>query len=85
MFFVYVLWSDKLQKRYVGSTVDIQKRLREHNAGKTPFTKSGKPWRLVCTEELPDNSSARKRELFLKSGVGRKWLNEQLPDLKEMK
>ncbi|MBX2991722.1 MAG: GIY-YIG nuclease family protein [Bacteroidetes bacterium] len=75
MHYVYVLWSDKLKKRYVGSTKDYQKRLVEHNNGKTSFTKAGIPWRLIHVEEFSDTSSARQRELFLKSGAGRKWLD----------
>jgi putative endonuclease len=81
MYFVYVLWSSKLQKRYVGSAKDVQARLREHNTGRNRFTKGGVPWQLIYVEELPDLSSTRKRELFLKSGVGRKWLDHQFPNL----
>ncbi|MDL1894413.1 GIY-YIG nuclease family protein [Sphingobacteriales bacterium CHB3] len=78
MYYVYVLWSEKLRKRYVGSTKDLQKRLREHNRGNSPYTKSGIPWKSILTEEFSDSSSARRREMFLKSGVGRKWLDDQL-------
>jgi len=52
MFFVYVLYSEKLKKRYVGSTKEINKRLSEHNTGKSKFTKVGIPWRLVYTESF---------------------------------
>ncbi len=78
MFYVYVLWSTKLQKRYVEYTTDYQKRLAEHNSGKSPFTKSGMPWELVYTEEYTTESDARRREKFLKSGVGRKLLDSLL-------
>ncbi|MBX7152802.1 GIY-YIG nuclease family protein [bacterium] len=78
MFYVYVLWSYKLQKRYTGSTNDITKRLKEHNHGKTPFTKSGIPWALVYHEEYKTNKEAREREKFLKTGIGRKWLDENM-------
>jgi putative endonuclease len=75
MFFVYVLWSSKLKKRYIGYSVDTDKRLKDHNKGKTPFTKSGMPWKLVYTEVYNDKASAIKRERFLKSGQGRKFLD----------
>ncbi len=78
MYFVYVLYSDKLNKRYVGSTSDIDKRLIEHNSGKSKFTKGGIPWKLIYSEKYETNSDARKRELFLKTSVGRKFLDEQL-------
>jgi len=80
MFYVYVLWSDKLQKRYIGFTSDIAKRLTEHNSGKSPFTKSGMPWKLIYVEEFSTRNEAQKREIFLKSGVGRKYLNTELKE-----
>lgn len=73
-----MLYSDKLNKRYVGSTGDISKRLNEHNSGKSKFTKSGLPWKLIYSESFSTNSEARSRELFLKSGVGRKFLDKIL-------
>jgi putative endonuclease len=75
---VYVLWSEKLAKRYIGSTENLTKRLCEHNLGQSGFTKGGIPWKLVYSESFPDVKSARQRENFLKSGVGRKWLDESL-------
>ena len=78
MIYIYVLWSKKLQKRYVGFTADLTKRISEHNSGKSPFTKSGMPWKLIYTEEYSSESEARRREIFLKSGVGRKFLDIKL-------
>ena len=79
MSWVYILWSEKLQKRYIGSTNNIDKRLLSHNSGKTPFTKRGIPWQLIHSEMYETLSEARQRELFLKSGIGRKWIDEKLP------
>ena len=78
MFYTYVLWSDKLQKRYVGSCEDIKARIRQPNKGESKFTKGGIPWKLVYSEEYATNTEARKRETFLKSGIGRKWLDEKI-------
>jgi putative endonuclease len=78
MFYVYVLYSAKLKKRYVGSTDDIPKRLRLHNAGRSRFTSGGFPWALVHSESFNTRSEARKRERFLKSGAGRAWLDNLL-------
>jgi len=80
MYHVYVLWSEKLQKRYVGSTDDVPGRLKQHNRGKTPFTKAGIPWAFVHKEEFETLSLARKREAFLKSGAGRSWLDDRFPE-----
>ncbi|MFO7446832.1 MAG: GIY-YIG nuclease family protein [Ignavibacteriaceae bacterium] len=62
----------------MGSTQDIVKRLAEHNKGLSKFTKGGVPWKLIYQEEYISISEARKREYFLKSGVGRKLLDDIL-------
>ncbi len=76
MYYVYVLFSQKLNKRYIGSTKDIDRRIKEHNLGKSKFTSTGISWKLIYKESFPTNNEARKRELFLKSGVGRKFLDQ---------
>jgi putative endonuclease len=78
MYFIYVLLSENLNKRYIGSTQDMYTRLKEHNLGKSKFTSAGIPWKLIYKETFSTNSEARKREIFLKSGVGRKFLDEIL-------
>jgi putative endonuclease len=78
MFFVYVLKSDSLGKRYVGSTGDIQTRLRQHNQGKVRATKGGQPWMLIHHEVFATLSEARRRELSLKTGQGRAELDRIL-------
>jgi len=74
--YAYVLWSESLRKRYIGSCRDVEIRLKEHNTGKQRFTKGGIPWILVYREEYSDYSSARKREIYLKTGQGRKYLDD---------
>ena len=79
MAFVYVLRSLKNRKRYVGSTnKTAEDRLKKHNYGSNKFTKGNKPFELIYKEEYNNITEARKRENFLKSGVGRRWLDEQL-------
>ena len=71
MYYVYVLWSSKLKKRYVGSTGDVEKRLSEHNRGCNKFTKGGIHWIKIYEEEYTTKTEAVRREKFLKSGQGR--------------
>ena len=75
---VYVLWSDRAEKFYVGSShEDVPtSRLHAHNTGKTRSTNFGRSWKVVFYEHFRDYSEARKRELFLKSGQGRKFITE---------
>jgi len=61
----------KDNRYYVGSTLDIKKRLMEHLACKCKFTKSRLPIRLIYTEEFPTYSQARKREYQIKGWKSR--------------
>lgn len=72
MFYVYVVRSERLQRYYVGSTQDVENRLREHNAGKSKSTATGLPWELVHVEEFLTRSEAMLREKRIKArGIGR--------------
>ena len=77
-YFIYVLRSIVYKNRYVGVTENLEKRLKQHNVGKCRYTKGRRPWEIIYTEEYKDLSSARKREIFLKSGQGRKWLDRNI-------
>ncbi len=70
----YILYSPKLNKYYVGSTTDIERRLEEHNRGKEKFTRIGTPWTLVYKEALSSLVEARKRELYIKKMKSRKYI-----------
>lgn len=78
---VYVLNSTKrISRTYVGSTHknNPAPRIQAHNAGKVRSTKAYIPWNLVAVEQYDTYTEARKRELFLKSGVGKKWLKNNV-------
>ncbi len=74
MYATYVLWSDKLGKRYVGSSKDPLVRLEEHNAAKSRFTSRGIPWHLKYCEFYATRHEALLREKYLKTGSGRIFL-----------
>ena len=69
-YFVYILYSEKLDKYYIGSTGDLEDRLRKHNRSRSGFTATGKPWIIVYTEVLGNKTDALLREKQLK-----KWKN----------
>jgi predicted GIY-YIG superfamily endonuclease len=58
-------------------TKDLENRIKEHNAGKTKFPKGHRPWELIYKEEADDFEAGRKREKYLKSSTGKKWLRKQ--------
>jgi len=62
---VYVLKSLFDGILYVGISMDIDRRIKEHNLGGSKFTSGHIPWELVYKEEMPDFKTARAREKFL--------------------
>ena len=74
--FVYVLKSQNNWRFYVGMTANIEKRLGEHNRGYTKSTKAYSPWVLFFFEEYDTREEARKREIYLKSGIGKEKIKE---------
>ena len=73
MHFVYVLFSFKFNRSYVGMTKNIKQRLSEHNSKKNTSTKAFVPWEVVYTEEYNTQAEARIREKYLKTAGGRRW------------
>ena len=66
-FYIYVLKSELNKSYYVGSTENINDRVKLHNSWLVQSTKRYIPWDLVYREEFPNLSRARKRELKIKS------------------
>ena len=60
------------------STNDLERRLFEHNSGKSKSTNRYKPWRVIYTEEHPSEEEARLREKYLKSKNGRQFLKKEV-------
>lgn len=76
MHILYLLRSVNFSKSYVGITDNLERRLKEHNSGKSFYTKRYLPWRIIYTEEFKDFKEAREREKFYKSSVGRRALKK---------
>lgn len=77
MYKVYVLKSLKTKKRYVGYTSKSpDDRLKEHNQSSNKWSRENKPFILLMSEDYVLKTDAIKRERFLKSGKGRKYLDK---------
>jgi len=66
MYTLYILKSLKDFGYYIGITDNLEKRLQEHNSGKTKSTKSRIPFVLKYKEGYQTKTEARKREIELK-------------------
>ena len=71
----YVLKSIKDGKRYIGFTNNLTQRTKKHNRGGVASTKKRIPLKVIHAEQFETREEAEKSERFLKSGQGRKWLN----------
>lgn len=78
MYFTYVLESQKDHQRYTGWTDDLRNRLNAHNTGKVESTKLRRPFVLIYYEACTNKEKAIKREKYLKSGFGRKYLKDRV-------
>jgi putative endonuclease len=78
MFYVYVIGSKRNGEWYTGSTNDLRKRLWQHNNGKSSYTKSGGPWKVIYYEASLNEEDARSREKYLKSGIGKCYLQNRM-------
>jgi len=78
MYFVYVLKSESGDFHYIGHTLNVKKRLDEHNCGKIHTTKTHCPLTVIYIEEFQTGSAAQKREYYLKRGEGNFWLRDYL-------
>lgn len=66
MFYVYILKCND-DTLYTGYTNDLERRLKVHSQGKgAKYTRCRLPVTMVYYEELPDKSSAMKRECAIK-------------------
>src|ERR1700730_18697276 len=79
MFYTYVLRCGD-GDLYVGSALDLRKRLAQHSAGRVRATASRLPVRLEYYEACRSELNARPREKQLKTGFGRAYLKRRLQD-----
>ena len=71
MYTVYILYSEKINKYYIGFSSDVQDRLRKHNNASKGFTNTGRPWIIVYTELFDNKKKAGDREKQLKGWKNR--------------
>jgi putative endonuclease len=78
MFITYILKSKLFSKIYVGHTDNLNRRLKEHNHGKSLYSKRYKPWITIHKEVYDNLENSIKREKYFKSASGRRWIKKNL-------
>jgi putative endonuclease len=74
MYHTYIIYSKTLDKFYIGSCENLEKRLNDHNTGRSTFTKTGKPWILIWTKAFSSRSEAQTEEYRIKAKKSRKYI-----------
>jgi putative endonuclease len=83
MYYVYIIYSNKLKTLYIGYTEDLKERMMRHNSGRSVFTSKGLPWTLAHYQAFAEKEDAQTEERFLKTGKGRERISYLLKKFKE--
>lgn len=77
-FYTYVLESSQDKERYIGYTANLKRRVEEHKKGLNFSTKFRLPFRLIYFEGCLTKEDAQRRERYLKTTQGRRFLGLRL-------
>jgi putative endonuclease len=76
-YIVYILFSEKHNKSYVGFTSSLIERFKSHNELATKgYTIKYRPWIVIHVEVFHSKTEALNREKWFKTGVGREYINK---------
>jgi len=75
MFYVYILYSEKCKRHYIGYSENVQLRLVRHNEGMVNATRNCRPYILKAYKSFETEFEAHKEELMLKNAKSSKYLN----------
>ena len=78
--FVYILYFDKPNRYYVGSTTDISRRTKQHRGGHTYSTKKLGEFKMVFSQEFDNINEARSIEHKIKSWKRRDFIEKIISD-----
>ncbi len=73
-YFVYILFSKKLNRYYIGSTSNLKRRLKEHLYKHRGFTARAKDWTIVYQEECASKNDAIQKEQAIKLKKSRSYI-----------
>ena len=81
-FVVYILYSERFKKNYTGFTSSLIERFKSHNQLATKgYTLKFRPWVVIHVEFFYSKSEAMKREKYLKTGIGREFIQNLIHNL----
>lgn len=78
MYYVYVIKSLVSDYWYTGVTNDLRKRFSQHQKDSMEWTKRHRPYELIYYEACLNREDAEAREIYLKTGTGKRYLKNRL-------
>ncbi|MDD5071606.1 MAG: GIY-YIG nuclease family protein [Patescibacteria group bacterium] len=78
MYYVYILFSQKDRKLYIGYTNNLRRRMLEHRNGMSLATSNRRPLELIYYEAYSNQKDAMSREKYYKTGWGRNYVKKVL-------
>ncbi len=76
MYWVYILYSKKRNRYYIGQTQNLTERLQRHISGRSVYTKNKQDWKLVYTESFNSREDTLRREREIKRKKSRKYIEQ---------
>ena len=73
-YFTYIIYSNSLDKFYVGQTADINTRIEDHNNSRSTYTKKTNDWELKHSEYFDNRTATIHRENEIKKKKSRKYI-----------
>ena len=74
MYYLYILFSENLNKFYIGVSSNPEERLKRHLSNHNGFTAKTKDWKMIYTETFENKIDALKREKQIKNWKNRKLI-----------
>jgi len=78
--YVYILYFNHADRYYIGSTSNVERRIKQHNSRHTYSTSRLGKFNLVFTQEVADLHTARMAERRIKSWKRRDYIERIVKD-----
>ena len=78
MHYLYILYSRKLRRYYVGETPDLERRFLQHQGHyfKKNFTRSAEDWKIILSKAVASREKALLLERFIKRMKSKKFIEK---------
>ncbi|THV61376.1 GIY-YIG nuclease family protein [Flagellimonas alvinocaridis] len=73
-YFVYIIYSESVDRYYIGHCQDLEDRISRHNGGRSKYTKIALDWEVKYTESFSTRGDAMIREREIKKKKSRKYI-----------